>query len=80
MVVIVTFFESIFTSTIKIIISSCSNKCFVNKAFKKTLIIHRTVCFSTAVASFGGRWCWVFRNFIIIFLDDIVDVRDTPVT
>ena len=78
--VIVTLFESIFTSTIVIFISSCTNRCFVNKAFRKTVAIHRTICFSTAIASFGGRWCWIFHNFRIMFPDDIVHVRHTTVT
>ena len=78
--VIVTFFESIFTSTLVIFVSSCTNRCFVNKAFRKTFAIHRTVCFSTTIASFGSRWCWIFHNFRIMFPDDIVYVRHTTAT
>ena len=33
--IIVTFFESIFTNTVVIFISSCTYRCFVNKAFRK---------------------------------------------
>ena len=79
-IVTVTFFENIFTKTMVIYISSCTNTCFVNKAFRKTFTIHRIVCFSTAIASFGGRWCWTFHNFRIMFPDDIVHVRHTTVT
>ena len=49
--VIVTFFEIIFISTIIIFISSCTNRCFVNKTFRKTVTIHRTAYFSKAIAS-----------------------------
>ena len=70
--IIVTFFESIFTSTMVIFISSYTNGCFVNKTFRKAVTIHRTVCFSTTIASFGGRFCWIFHNFRIMFLDDTV--------
>ena len=77
--VIVTFFESIFISTLLIFISSCTNRCFVNKAFRKTVTIHRTVCFSTALASFSERWCWIFHSFRIMFPDDIVYARRTIV-
>ena len=75
--VIVTFFESILTSTIVIFIKSCINRCFVNKELKKTVTIHRTVCFSKTIASFDGRWC---NNFRIIFSDDIVHIRHKTVT
>ena len=78
--VIVTFFESIFISTLLIFISSCTNRCFANKAFRKTVTIHRTVCFSTAIASFSERWCWIFHSFRIMFPDDIVYARRTIVT
>ena len=78
--IIVTFFERIFTSTIVIFISSCTSRCFVNKAFRKTVTIHRAICFSMAIASFGSRWCWIFYNFRIVFLDDIVHVRHTTIT
>ena len=61
------FFESIFTSTIVIFISSCAYRSFVNKAFRKV------------IASFGGRWCWIFHNFRNMFPDDIIDVRHTTV-
>ena len=77
--VIVTFFESIFTSTIVIFISSCSNRCFVNKVFSKTLSILRTVCYSVAIASFGSRWCWIFQSLRIMLPNDIVHVRHTTV-
>ena len=78
--VVVTFFESIFTSTTAIFISNCTTRCFVNKAVRKSVTVHRTVCFSTAIASFGGRWCWIFHNFRIMFPNDIVQVRHITVT
>ena len=41
--VIVKFFESVFTSTIVIFISSCFSRYFLNKALRKTVSIHSTV-------------------------------------
>ena len=73
--VIIMLFESVFTKTIAIFISSCINRCFVNKALRKTVTIHRTVCFLTAVANFNGRWCWIFYNFRIMFSGDIIHGR-----
>ena len=78
--VIATLFESIFKSTTVIFISSFINRYFVNKAFRKTVTIHRIVCFSTAIASFGSTWCWIVHNFRIMFPDDIVHARHTTVT
>ena len=69
--VIVMLFGSAFTSTIVIFIGSYNNRCFVNKALRKTITVHRTVCFLTAVSNFDGRWCWIFYNFRNMFLDDI---------
>ena len=39
---VVKFFESIFTSTLVIFVISCTNRCFVNKAFRKTVTIYKT--------------------------------------
>ena len=55
--VIVTFFESIATSAIVKFISSCNNRCFVKKSFRKAVTIYRAVCVSAAIASVGSRWC-----------------------
>ena len=77
--VIVTFLQRIFTSTIIIFISSCTNKCFVNKVFRKTVSILRTVCFSVAIASFGSRWCWIFYSLRIMLPNDIFHARHTTV-
>ena len=77
--VIVMFFESIFISIIAIFIGSCANRCFVNKVFRKTVTIHRTVCFSFAIARFGGKWFWIFHN-LRMLPDDIFHVRHTTVT
>ena len=79
-IVIVIFFKSIFTSTIVIFISSCTKRSFENKAFRKRVTTHGRVYFWTAVASFGGRWCWIFYNFKIVFPDEIVHVRHTTLT
>ena len=76
----VTFFESILTSVIVIFISCCINRCFENKAFRKTVTVHRTVCFSTAIASFDGRCLWILNNVRIMFPDDIIRVRHIMVT
>ena len=43
--IIVTFFENIFTNTMVIFISSCTNRCFLNKPLRTTVTIHRAICF-----------------------------------
>ena len=65
--VIVTFFESIFKNTIVAFNISCNNRCFVNMEFRKSVTIHRTVCFSTTIACFAGRWCWIVHSLTISF-------------
>ena len=66
------------------VVSNClfcsANKRVINLNQNFSFFRLNKFCFLTAVPSFSGRGCWIFHNFKILFLHDVVHVWHTTVT